>query len=242
MTTVRPSVADKVKVKTAAANVMARQYGPDSMFDPIAVVPRDDGDGEEYVHVYIVFDEDTTKIETLNSIEFIGLLAHELGEDMSPEVLTKSFLPRSGWPGFSRSPYVVPPNLIATARLLVNAASRETDPEQAQTHLKRAVGTAYYAMFHAVCVNAAELVPSENNDPAAAAAWRQAYRGPEHTHTRNQCRNAGLMAPFPPEIKGFAAAFVQLQSSRNQADYNPISDFHPVDVSQIINDAEAAIK
>ena len=136
---------------------------------------------------------------------------------------------------------MAPANLIATARVLFNAALQETDQEQAQTHLKRAISTAYYAMFHAVCNNAAELLPGGASDPAIAVTWRQAYRGSEHTHTRNQCRNPGLMAPFPPEIRSFAEAFVQIQSYRNQADYNPVSDFYPVDVSQIIDDAAVAI-
>lgn len=106
MTTVKAAVAEKVKA--AVAKVLAEQYGPDVVFDPIVVVPRDDGDGETYLHVYMVFDEEITKIDALKSIEFIGLLANELGDDMSPEVLTKSFIPKSGWPEFSRSPYVVP--------------------------------------------------------------------------------------------------------------------------------------
>ena len=134
-----------------------------------------------------------------------------------------------------------PANLIATARALHNAAVGETDPEQAQTHLKRAVSTAYYAMFHAVCENAAALLSGADAELAVAAARMQAYRGPEHTHVRNQCRNAGLMAPFPPEITNFAQAFVLIQSYRSQADYNPVSEFYPVDVSQIIDDSEAAI-
>ena len=106
MTTVKPAVA--ARVKTAVAKVLANQYGAEAVFDPIVVVPRDDGDGETYLHVYMVFDENVTKIETRKSIEFIGLLAEELGEDMSLEVLTKSFIPKSGWHEFSRSPYVVP--------------------------------------------------------------------------------------------------------------------------------------
>ena len=134
-----------------------------------------------------------------------------------------------------------PANLIATARTLVGASSQETDPEQSQTHLKRAVSTAYYAMFHAVCANAAALLPDEIDEPAAPAAWLQAYRGPEHTHVRNQCRNAGLMAPFPPDIRNFAHSIVQIQSHRNQADYNPRSDFSRFDVLEIIDDAERAI-
>ncbi len=134
-----------------------------------------------------------------------------------------------------------PANLIATARLLLNAASQEIDHEQAQTHLKRAVSTAYYAMFHAVCVNAAELLPDVATDPATAASRLQAYRGPEHTHVRNQCRNIGIMDSFPTEIQEFARIFVDNQGHRNQADYNPTSDFYPVDVSQIIDDAEVSI-
>ncbi len=134
-----------------------------------------------------------------------------------------------------------PDNLIATARLLFTAASNEIDPDQARTHLKRAVSTAYYAMFHAVCANTADLLPGVVGEPATSAAWLQAYRGPEHTHVRNQCRNAGLMAPFPPEIRNFAETFVRMQSYRNQADYNPFSNFRQADVSQMINDVEDAI-
>ena len=134
-----------------------------------------------------------------------------------------------------------PANLIATARALFDAAAQETDPEQGQTHLKRAVSTAYYGMFHAVCANVAELLPGAGNEPATAAAWLQAYRGPEHTHARNQCRNATLMAPFPAAITEFARIFVETQAHRNQADYNPLSGFAPTEVSSIIDDAEDAI-
>ena len=134
-----------------------------------------------------------------------------------------------------------PASLIATARTLFAAASQETDRERVQAHLKRAVSTAYYAMFHAVCANVAALLPGSDGEPATAAAWLQAYRGPEHTHVRNQCRNAGLMAPLPPEIRSFAQTFVRIQSYRNQADYNPRSDFSPSDASEIIDDAERAI-
>ena len=134
-----------------------------------------------------------------------------------------------------------PVNLIATARLLHAAGVQETDTEQAQTHLKRAVSTAYYAMFHAVCAITAEVLPGAAGEPAIAAAWLQAYRGPEHTHVRNQCRNNSIMASFPPEIKEFAQTFVEIQGRRNQADYNPLSDLTALDVGHIVNRAELAI-
>ena len=106
MTTVKAAVAEKVKA--AAAKVLADQYGPDMVFDPIVVVPRDDGDGETYLHVYMVFDGDISKIDIRKDIQFLGLLAAELGEGASPEVLTKGFIPRSEWPQLVRSGYVGP--------------------------------------------------------------------------------------------------------------------------------------
>jgi hypothetical protein len=125
--------------------------------------------------------------------------------------------------------------------VLYAAAVREPDTEQAQTHLKRAVSTAYYAMFHAVCSSAAELLPGAAGESATSAAWLQAYRGPEHTHVRNQCRNVSIIALYPPEIREFAQTFVEIQGRRNQADYNPLSNFSFSDADRIINRAELAI-
>ena len=106
MTTVKAAVA--AKVKAAVSKVLAQQYGPDMVFDPIVVVPRDDGDGETYLHVYMVFDGDISRIDIRKDIQFLGLLAAELGEDSSPEVLTKGFIPRSEWPQLVGSGYVGP--------------------------------------------------------------------------------------------------------------------------------------
>ena len=106
MTTVKAEVA--AKVKAAVSKVLADQYGAEAVFDPIVVVPRDDGDGEVYLHVYMVFDENTTKIDTRKSVRFLLLLDEELGDEMSPAVLTKSYIPKSEWPEFSRNPYVAP--------------------------------------------------------------------------------------------------------------------------------------
>ena len=106
MTTVKAEVA--AKVKAAVTKILAQQYGSDKVFDPIVVVPRDDGDGEVYLHVYIVFDEGKIKTDSRRRIQFLLLLDEELGEDMSPAVLTKSFIPKSEWPQLAQNPYVVP--------------------------------------------------------------------------------------------------------------------------------------
>ena len=92
MTTVKAEVAEKVKA--AVSKVLAEQYGAETVFDPIVVVPRDDGDGEVYLHVYMVFDENTVRTDADRRIQFLGLLADELGEGFTPEVLTKSYIPQ----------------------------------------------------------------------------------------------------------------------------------------------------
>ena len=106
MTTVKTEVVEKVKA--AVVKVLVDQYGAEAVFDPIVVVPRDDGDGEVYLNVYMVFDENTVKTYSDRRVRFLGLLADELGEGISPEVLTHSFIPNSEWPEFSRSSHVVP--------------------------------------------------------------------------------------------------------------------------------------
>lgn len=47
MTTVNAEVAEKVKA--AVTKVLSEQYGTETIFDPIVVAPRDDGDGEVYL-------------------------------------------------------------------------------------------------------------------------------------------------------------------------------------------------
>lgn len=103
------NAAINAKVKAAVAKVLAQQFGAELVFNPIVVVPTDDGDGEVYLHVYIVFDDrDSTKIDTLKTYRFLGHLAAELGEGFTPEVLTKGFIPKSEWPQLARSNNLVP--------------------------------------------------------------------------------------------------------------------------------------
>ena len=106
MTTLKSEVA--AKVKAAVSKVLVDQYGAEAVFDPIVVVPRDDGDGEVYLHVYMVFDEGAIKIDTPKDVKFLGLLAQELEEGTPLAVLAHSFIEKSVWPEFSRNPYVVP--------------------------------------------------------------------------------------------------------------------------------------
>ncbi|MFN3536451.1 MAG: hypothetical protein ACK4Y4_03295 [Brevundimonas sp.] len=67
-------------------------------------------------------------------------------------------------------------------------------------------------------------------------AWRQTYRALEHGVAKTACKDR-LIAQFPQEIEDFANAFVQMQTRRPDADYDP----HVVFVkSAVLQDVESA--
>ena len=104
-----------------------------------------------------------------------------------------------------------PPDLIEAARVL--AESAPGDPTQAR--LRRAVSTAYYAVFHCLAATAAGLFIGRQR----TSAWHRVYRAAEHGRVRNACREVRAMREFPVEIRNFAREFVVLQKARQQADY-----------------------
>ena len=126
------------------------------------------------------------------------------------------------------------PDLIEAARTL--AESDDAPPTQAG--LRRAVSTAYYAMFHTLAASAADLFIG----PTRSAAWHQAYRALEHGRARSACLQGQTMREFPADIRDFAEAFVVLQKARQQADYALDMDaYQESDVLGYIAAAERAI-
>ena len=102
-------------------------------------------------------------------------------------------------------------DLIETARGLAELSPRRPS----QTNLRRAVSTAYYAMFHCLASTAADLLIGRSRTPA----WHQVYRALEHGRARNACLQKRVMRSFPAEVRDFAEAFVTLQNNRHLADY-----------------------
>ena len=126
------------------------------------------------------------------------------------------------------------PDLIEAARAL--AESGDAPPTQAR--LRRAVSTAYYAMFHALAASAADLFIGSTRSPA----WHRTYRALEHGRARSACQQGRVMREFPAEIRRFAEAFIVLQKARQQADYALDTDaYQKSDVLWHIVSAERAI-
>jgi hypothetical protein len=121
------------------------------------------------------------------------------------------------------------------------------------TILRRAVSTAYYAIFHALCeANAKEFVGIHRN----AAAWKTKvifYRALDHGKTRERCQRAsagqlslklqnslGIVA-FPQDLRDFAETFVSLQEMRHACDYDPEFSVSKREALLAVTDAEKAI-
>ena len=129
-------------------------------------------------------------------------------------------------------------DLIAISRLLTTTPNPDTQP--LQDSLRRAVSTAYYAMFHALASSNADCLVGTPHDPLTDHAWSRIYRGLNHSAARrNLLQDRSL---FSLHVKQFADVFAQLQDQRHRADYDPNTTFTLIQTLDRIDLAEAAIE
>lgn len=128
-------------------------------------------------------------------------------------------------------------DLIATARRLAKASPRR--PRQAD--LKRAVSTAYYALFHALAKNGADLLVGVGAK-RPEKAWTQVYRALNHGDAKKVCTNKDILRGISPSLRGCAGAFVELQEARHKADYDPGHRISRAEALARIDQAEQAVR
>ena len=126
--------------------------------------------------------------------------------------------------------------MIVTALKLANASPNK--PRQAD--LKRAISTAYYALFHAMAKDAADMLVGVG-PTRPDRAWAHAYRALQHGDARLACEGVRNIN-FPSTIKTCADAFVALQQKRHDADYDPDHRALREDALSAIKLAEDAIR
>lgn len=115
--------------------------------------------------------------------------------------------------------------------------------------LRRAVSTAYYALYHELCrAGAVHLLPS-----ALPADQFRLTRSFAHQALKDVCewiagrgtppQHARALVDFlrNTAIKDVAAAFLDLQEARHDADYDHLASFDKATVLQHIRDAERAV-
>jgi hypothetical protein len=129
-----------------------------------------------------------------------------------------------------------PSDLIDTARHLAHASARGRPRE---ANLRRAVSTAYYALFHCLAACCADMLVGGSGARRSQPAWRQVYRALQHGPARKRCERRAMVKEFPSEIQNFASLFVLMQKERHRADYDPDAAFYKTYVR--IRIAQAAI-
>ena len=95
MTTTLESVTDEVA--NIVRQTLEEKFGDSLVFDPIEVIPKIDLDGDEYLHIYIVYDGDGKLIDPGWSLGFVGLMIPELLELGVESLPSKSFVEKSEW-------------------------------------------------------------------------------------------------------------------------------------------------
>ena len=125
--------------------------------------------------------------------------------------------------------------MIVTARKLASASPMK--PRQAD--LKRSISTAYYALFHVLARNGADLLVG-TGDARPGKAWTHVYRALDHGFAKKACREAANLT-FPPEIMSCAKEFIELQEARHKADYDPGARYTRAEALVWVGRAETAI-
>ena len=130
-------------------------------------------------------------------------------------------------------------HLIDAARMLAGVSDTAPSPGRPrQAMLKRAVSTAYYAMFHALCQSNADTLVGASPAGNDIQIWVQTYRALDHRPARGRLESYRSRSPHA--IRNFATQFGNLQEQRHDADYNPHKAFVRSQVASLIDRAEAA--
>lgn len=138
-------------------------------------------------------------------------------------------------------------DLLDQARQLARHEPRR--PRQAS--LRRAVSAAYYALFHLLADAASREVVSGGRTAALRMRVRRAL---PHSDMHRICRSLAswdpnqpplaladfLPAGPSPDLRTVAAAFVELQQARHEADYDLSRNFTRKDTLDLLQVAETA--
>ena len=130
-----------------------------------------------------------------------------------------------------------PQELINTCHKLVPSVAGSPAP---QADMRRAISTAYYALFHTLAASNAELIAGQPQSNISSYAWERVYHRLDHGRARNNLRSA--LNLLSQRGANFARTFIELQDQRQEADYNPNALVTHSDTINIISQADTAIR
>jgi uncharacterized protein (UPF0332 family) len=109
------------------------------------------------------------------------------------------------------------------------ADKEQTNPKQAS--LRRAVSTAYYAVFHLLIDEVVSKWAVERQRSVLARTF-------EHSKMRAVCddvvKDVKSGRSLPPELNTLASSFIQLQQYRHTADYDNSRQWSRADVTYVL--------
>ena len=130
-----------------------------------------------------------------------------------------------------------PQELIGTCLKLV---PRAATPAPSQADMRRAISTAYYALFHTLAASNAELIAGQPQSGMSAYAWERVYRRRDHGRAQNNLRS--VLGQLSPSGENFARTLIDLQDRRQVADYAPNAQVVRSDTVNIVAQAQTAIR
>jgi hypothetical protein len=131
---------------------------------------------------------------------------------------------------------------------LFNQAQRLIEGQSNQADLRRALSTVYYALFHFVMTNAADMVfGAEQRD---TPRYQLVYRTVDHARLRSICAQAVKHIPklaLVPEkgfgsVGNFASICLNSTQLRLSADYDPSQSFSHTTVEIAIANGRPAVQ
>lgn len=134
-----------------------------------------------------------------------------------------------------------PQELLRIARQLANGVSASQPGDPSDDELRRAISTAYYALFHSMAASCADTLIGTNPNTRPQVLWEQTYRTLEHGRARERCLGR-MIGIFPRNIQSFAAQFADMQYQRHDADYKPSVQFSQSEVLRFINESDIRIR
>jgi hypothetical protein len=130
-------------------------------------------------------------------------------------------------------------------------ADEGASPAPSQARLRRAVSTAYYALFHTVARAGALRFMGTGGD--AQPGYTAIYRWFSHGRVKSVCqalaaapggsvRRQPGAAATSADMRYFADVFRESQDQRNRADYDPRAVFLHADTVLFVDEAERAME
>lgn len=118
--------------------------------------------------------------------------------------------------------------------------------------LRRAVSSAYYAVFHAVLAVCADEFVGQGSQ--RSAEYAMAYRSIDHRTAKRLCLELGKQTPakayqthwpvggFGADIQAVGVGLVELQEARHRADYDPHFQINTSNATLLVQRARSVVR